>query len=121
MPAAYTPLLLERQGSMLRVHSCVSLMTAAFVALLCAPSLAAAQTAPSLGAAESFAVLAGSTTTNTGSSVVTGDVGVSPGSAITGFPPGVIVNGTTHSNDAVALAAQNSTTLAYTLLAGQPC
>jgi type VI secretion system secreted protein VgrG len=106
---------------MLRVHSRVSLRTAAFVALLCAPSLAAAQTAPSLGAAESFAVLAGSTATNTGSSVITGDVGVSPGSAITGFPPGVIVNGTTHSNDAVALAAQNSTTLAYTLLAGQPC
>ena len=66
-------------------------------------------------------MLGGSTVTNTGSSVITGDVGVSPGSAITGFPPGVIVNGTTHAADAVALAAQNSTTLAYTLLAGQPC
>jgi len=107
---------------MLRVYSCVSLRTAAaFVALLFAPSLAAAQTAPSLGAADTFAVLAGSTVTNTGPSVITGDVGVSPGSAITGFPPGVIVNGTTHAGDANALAAQNSTTLAYVLLAGQPC
>jgi hypothetical protein len=107
---------------MLRVYSCVSLRTAAaFVALLLAPSLAAAQTAPSLGAADTFAVLAGSTVTNTGPSVITGDVGVSPGSAITGFPPGVIVNGTTHAGDANALAAQNSTTLAYVLLAGQPC
>jgi hypothetical protein len=114
--------LLERQEPMLRVYSCVSLRTAAaFVALLFAPSLAAAQTAPSLGAADTFAVLAGSTVTNTGPSVITGDVGVSPGSAITGFPPGVIMNGTTHAADANALAAQNSTTLAYGLLAGQPC
>src|ERR1700710_2968763 len=43
----YTSELLERQGSMLRVNSRGSLRTAAFVALLCAPSLASAQTAPS--------------------------------------------------------------------------
>jgi Ice-binding-like len=106
---------------MLRVRFFVSLRTAAFVVLLGAPSLAAAQTAPSLGAAESFAVLAGSTVTNTGSSTISGDAGVSPGSAVTGFPPGVIVNGTTHAADATALAAQTSTTSAYVLLAGQAC
>ena len=72
-----------------------------------------------LGTAEDFAVLGGSTVTNTGPSVIWGDLGVSPGTAITGFPPG-IVNGTTHTNDAVAMQAQADAAAAYTVLAGLP-
>jgi len=81
---------------------------------------AVAQVAPPLGQAESFAVLGGSTVTNTGATIVTGDVGVSPGTAISGFPPGTI-NGTTHSNDAVAQGAQADLTTAYNSLAAQAC
>ncbi len=66
------------------------------------------------------AFLGGSTVTNTGSSVVNGYLGVSPGTEITGFPPG-IVNGETHSADAVALQAQSDLTIAYNDLAGQAC
>jgi hypothetical protein len=90
-------------------------------ALLCATSPAWAQTAPSLGTAQGFAVLAGSAVTNTGPSTSTGSLGVSPGSAVSGFPPGVVVSGSIHSADAVALAAQNAVTTAYNSLASQPC
>src|SRR6202040_4373156 len=48
-------------------------------------------------------------------------LGVSPGSAVTGFPPGIVVTGTIHAADAVALAAQNSVTTAYNSLASQAC
>ena len=95
--------------------------TVGLAALLCGASPASAQTAPTLGSAQSFAVLGGSTVTNTGSSVITGDLGVSPGSAVTGFPPGLVVSGTIHAADAVALAAQNSVTTAYNSLASQAC
>ena len=84
-----------------------------------APSLA--QTGPSLGTAGTFGVLAGSTVTNTGSSTITGDVGVSPGSAVVGFPPGIVTGGTIHSNDAVAIQAQNDLTTAYNAAAASPC
>lgn len=93
----------------------------ASVAVVCSGSAVLAQTAPSLGNAQSFAVLAGSAVTNTGPTTVGGDLGVSPGTAVTGFPPGVVVSGTTHSADAVALSAQNSVTAAYNSLAGQAC
>lgn len=102
--------------SRLGVASSIALVTLAFV-----PTLASAQTAPSLGSAQSFAVLAGSTVTNTGPSSIVGDLGVSPGTAVTGFPPGVVVGGTIHAADALALAAQNSVTTAYNVLAGQSC
>ena len=92
-----------------------------FAALLWGPSLALAQTAPSLGTAQSFAVLGGSTVTNTGTSTVSGDLGVSPGTAITGFPPGIVVGGTIHAADAVALSAQNDVTTAYNALGAQAC
>ncbi len=95
--------------------------SAAFAALFCGASPASAQTAPPLGTAQSFAVLGGTTVTNTGPSTITGDLGVSPGSAVTGFPPGLVVSGTIHAADAVALAAQNSVTTAYNNLAGQAC
>ncbi|MDQ3070904.1 MAG: IPTL-CTERM sorting domain-containing protein [Acidobacteriota bacterium] len=94
---------------------------AGLAALLFTIAPASAQTAPSLGTAASFAVLGGSTVTNTGTSVITGDLGVSPGTAVTGFPPGLVVGGTIHMADAVALQAQNDVTTAYNALAAQPC
>jgi hypothetical protein len=94
---------------------------AGVAALVFGTSPVAAQTAPSLGTAQSFAVLAGSTVTNTGPSTITGDLGVSPGTAVTGFPPGIVMGGTIHAADAVALSAQNAVTTAYNSLASQPC
>ena len=75
----------------------------------------------SLGTAQSFGVLGGSAVTNTGATSVNGNVGVSPGTAVTGFPPGVIVGGAIHSNDAVAVQAQNDLTTAYNNIAATPC
>lgn len=72
-----------------------------------------------LGTAASFAVLGGQSVTNTGPSVITGSVGVSPGSSIGGFPPGIVVDGTFHRNDAVAMQAQDDLTTAYNNAAGQ--
>jgi hypothetical protein len=80
---------------------------------------ARAQAPVPLGTADTFAVLAGTTVTNTGPTVINGNLGVSPGTAIVGFPPGV-VNGTTHSADAVAAQAQLDLTTAYNNAAGQP-
>ncbi len=79
----------------------------------------AAQGPVGLGTATPFAALAGSTVTNTGPSVISGDLGVSPGSAVTGFPPGVVINGTEHVADAVALQAQTDLTTAYNDAAGR--
>ena len=75
----------------------------------------------SLGTAQSFGVLAGSTVTNTGPTTVNGNLGVSPGSAVTGFPPGAVNGGSIHSNDAVAMQAQNDLTNAYNFAAGEVC
>jgi hypothetical protein len=101
----------KRSGSALAVLA---------AALLSLPSIPAAAQI-SLGSVQSFGALGGSTVTNTGVSTVNGDVGVSPGSAVTGFPPGIIVGGTTHLNDAVALQAQNDLTTAYNNIATTPC
>ena len=95
------------------------LASVGFAAFLCGSSPALAQT---LGTATSFAVLGGSTVTNTNTpTIITGDLGVSPGSAVTGFPPGIVIGGTIHAADAVALQAQNDVTTAYNFLAGQAC
>ena len=75
----------------------------------------------SLGTAQNFGVLGGSAVTNTGASTVNGNVGVSPGSSVTGFPPGTVVGGAIHSNDAVAMQAQNDLTTAFNNIAGTPC
>jgi Ice-binding-like/Putative Ig domain len=75
----------------------------------------------SLGTAQNFGVLGGSTVTNTGATTVNGNVGVSPGSAVTGFPPGIVSGGSIHSNDAVAMQAQNDLTTAYNNIASTPC
>jgi hypothetical protein len=75
--------------------------------IVAAPAALAASVQPTvgLGTATRFAVLDGTTVTNTGSSVISGDLGVSPGAAVTGFPPGVVINGSIHAADAVALQA----------------
>src|SRR4029077_15162279 len=97
----------------------IGLLTVIGVALILNPTPASAQI--SLGTAQNFGVLGGSTVTNTGATTVTGNVGVSPGSAVTGFPPGVVVGGAIHSNDAVAMQAQNDLTTAYNNIASTPC
>lgn len=91
----------------------------ALAAFLFGPAPAVAQI--SLGTAQNFGVLGGSTVTNTGATTVNGNVGVSPGSAVTGFPPGIVSGGSIHSNDAVAMQAQNDLTTAYNNIATTPC
>src|SRR3984893_14619283 len=77
--------------------------------------------APPLGTDGSFAILAGTPSiSNTGPSVITGDLGISPGAAVIGFPPGIVVGGTIHAADAVALQAKNDLVTAYNNLAGRP-
>jgi len=88
-------------------------------AVIAVPAASAAQPPVSMGTTSSFAVLAGSTVTNTGPSVISGSLGLSPGSAVTGFPPGVVVNGTRHVADAVALQAKNDLVTAYNDAAGR--
>jgi Ice-binding-like len=84
-------------------------------------AVGAAADTPPLGAASSYAVLSGSTVTNIGSTTISGDVGVSPGTAVTGFPPGAVTDGTIHSADTNAAAAQASLGTAYDALAAAPC
>src|ERR1051326_199870 len=91
------------------------------LSLLVFPLLTAGAYADSvslLGTAGSFAVLAGSQSTNTGPSTIRGTLGVSPGSAVTGFPPGIVIGGTMHAADAVALQAQSDLVTAYDIFAG---
>lgn len=104
---------------MARLRPAAALATIAVVLLLLAATPAAAQI--SLGSAQAFGALGGSAVTNTGATTVNGNVGVSPGSSVTGFPPGVVVGGTIHSNDAVAVQAQNDLTTAYNNIAATPC
>jgi hypothetical protein len=87
--------------------------------VIAVPAASAAQPPVSMGTTASFALLAGSTVTNTGPSVISGSLGLSPGSAVTGFPPGVIVNGSRHVADAVALQAKNDLVTAYNDAAGR--
>jgi hypothetical protein len=95
--------------SVFRIPS-LAVLLVAFAVL---PSAQAAPDPVSLGQAFSFGVLAGSTVTNTGPSVVHGNVGVSTGTAVTGFPPGTLVDGTVHSDDALARQAQTDLGIAY--------
>jgi uncharacterized repeat protein (TIGR01451 family) len=92
---------------------------AGFAVILCAPSLASAQTSPSLGTAGTYSVLAGSQVTNTGISSVNGDVGIRPG-----IPPDYVnggtltIGGTLHDADGAALTAQADMQTAYGNTAG---
>ncbi|HZS35946.1 MAG TPA: ice-binding family protein [Polyangia bacterium] len=109
-----------------RLAVCLAIIVPfAALPLACGPpethSQALAATAPALGTLASFAVLGGSTVTNTNPTVVTGNLGVSPGSAVTGFPPGLVIGGTIHAADAVALQAQVDDTTAYKAIAGLAC
>ena len=89
------------------------------LACIAAPVAAQASTID-LATAQAFVVLAGATVTNTGPSVLNGDLGVSPGTALVGFGLPAVVNGASHSADAVALQAQADLTNAYNVAAGQP-
>jgi len=100
-----------------RTSSALALLIATLLIFVSSP--VAAQI--SLGTAQSFGVLGGSSVTNTGATTVNGRVGVSPGSAVTGFPPGVVVGGSIHNNDAVAVQAQSDLTTAYNNIATTPC
>ena len=64
-----------------------------------------------------FALLAATAITNTGASNITGNVGVAPGTSIT--PGGWTLIGTSHSNDAQAIATQAAALAAYTAMFGE--
>src|SRR5690348_6246453 len=98
----------------------LSFLLIGFVARGAPAAEAAGGSGVGLGTASTFAVLAGSTVTNTGPSVISGDVGLSPGSSITGFPPGLVLAGTQHIADGVALQAKNDLTTAYNQAASEP-
>ena len=87
------------------------------VAVAIAPSAQAASVP--LGTTTQSAVLAGSTITNTGPSVVSGDLGLSPGTVVSGFPPGLVLAGTIHKTDAVAVQAKADLVTAYNDVAGR--
>jgi autotransporter-associated beta strand protein len=89
------------------------------IALLAMRWSAEAAVIVTLGTAQDYAVLGGSTVTNTGPTILMGNVGVSPGTAITGFPPGVVLGGTIHANDAVAMQAHADAAIAYGQVAGE--
>jgi hypothetical protein len=100
-----------------RLAAAAGLLVAAL--LIVAPVAFSAQAPVGLGTTDSFAVLAGSTVTNTGPSVISGSVGLDPGSAVTGFPPGIVLAGTTHISDGLALQAKNDLITAYNDAAGR--
>ncbi len=81
-------------------------------------SAQAAATVPPLGTATAFSVLAGSTVTNTGPTTISRSVGLHPGTSITGSDT-MVVGGTFHVADPVALAAKDELTAAYNDAAGQ--
>jgi hypothetical protein len=81
-------------------------------------SAQAAATVPPLGTATAFSVLAGSTVTNTGPTTISRSVGLHPGTAVTGSGT-MVVGGTYHVADPVALTAKNNLTTAYNNAAGQ--
>ncbi len=93
---------------------------AALALLVALPGSAQAAATPiPLGTADPFVVLAGQTITNTGTTTITGDIGISPGSSLTGGPPLMILNGTSHVADPVALGAQAALGTAFDNAAGQ--
>lgn len=107
-----------RQPTGVAASLALVLTAAAGLLLVGAGPAAAAQAPVALGTTASFAVLAGSMVSNTGPSMINGDLGVSPGTAVTGFPPG-LVNGVTHSADAVVAKAQADLVTAYDDAAGR--
>jgi Ice-binding-like len=111
-----------QNSSAQKKHACRSAVTctaALIVFGLLATSWSAAASVVPLGAADSFAVLGASTVTNTGATIITGDLGVSPGTSVTGFGPGVVLNGSIHSNDTLAMQAHTDAAIAYGQLVGE--
>ncbi len=92
----------------LGVKTLLAVFAVAFAIALNGSVVVRAGTSPTLNNLLSYSVLGGAEVTCTGSTTITGDVGVSPGTSISGFPSPCVVGppGTTHSNDASAIAAQ---------------
>jgi uncharacterized repeat protein (TIGR01451 family) len=103
---------------MQRAAAVVSAVAVSVLGLGAASASASEQTlGPALAP---FAVLGGMSVVNTGPTVVTGDLGVSPGTLVAGFPPGIVI-GTSHQNDAGAIAAQSALASAYNTATALPC
>lgn len=86
--------------------------------LVASTGVALAATSPTLIGAADYSVLGGAEVTCTGTTTTTGNVGVSPGSSLVGFPVPCTAGppGTTHNNDASAIAAQADTLSAFGVL-----
>jgi len=86
------------------------------------PAMGAEQPTVNLGTTSSFAVLAGSAITNTGTTTINGDaggdIGLYPGTAFTGKAD-IIVDGTVHITDTVAIKAKDDLVVAFDDAAGR--
>lgn len=108
---------------MKRVHIRYLGTIVGFIALVCCPLVAQAQTAPPLGVAERFGALGNSGVTgSTGlGTVVDGDVGSSPTASITNFPPSTVLPPfVLHlTNDLIVQQARTDANAAYAFLDAQ--
>ncbi|HWZ65382.1 MAG TPA: ice-binding family protein [Patescibacteria group bacterium] len=104
----------------LNIRSILTTVVSLAVSALALPSTAFAATSPVLTGSSGYSVLGGAAVTCTGPATTTGSVGVSPGTSITGFPVPCTAGGSTHSNDASAIAAQADNLATFGAL-DQPC
>ena len=112
------PPLVPSLGSRRRIRgSVLGGLVALMVTIPFAGAGHAAATEVPLATAADFSVLAGTEVTNTGTTTVGASVGVHPGTSIDEST--MVIGGTVHSADAVALQAQTDLTTAYNNAAGQ--